>query len=58
MFFAALCSAFNSKPHADSILGTHTAQEAALVEIRSSIPALLKHQMDQLAVRNFRSQNG
>ena len=53
-----LWSAFNSKPQAVSILGTHTAQGAAVVEIRSSNPDLLRHQLDQPAVRNFLSQYG
>ena len=49
-------SALNSKPQAVSILGTRTAQGAAVVEIRSSIPALLRHQLDQPVVRNVRSR--
>jgi hypothetical protein len=33
-------------------------QGAAVAEIRSRIPVSLRQQLDQLAVRNFRSQSG
>ena len=39
-------------------LNTHCSQGAAVAEIRSRIPTPLRDQLDQLAVRNFRSQSG